>query len=158
MSAEITKEQIESEKADATQVIEYYLDNDSKSYAVESKLFPPLFHYRNGAGEIVLGIVPDDRPAMLVDKLPAEAGKDPVAFVYYFCDGGNFEVRTWTADELPADEDEWDWFIENELQSYYGRSEGIRYIWSYNEVPEIPEKPVIATGPKPMPSFMHESE
>ena len=82
----------------------------------------------------------------------------PVAFVYYFFDGRNFEVRTFTADELPADESEWDWFIETSLQGYYGRSERIRYIFPYNEVPEIPEKPVIATGPKPMPSFLRESE
>ena len=79
---------------------------------------------------------------------------EPVAFVYYFCDGGNFEVRTFTADELPADESEWDEFIENTLQGYYGRSERIRYIWGYNEVPDIPEKPVVATGPKPMPGFL----
>ena len=83
--------------------------------------------------------------------------KDIVAFNYYFCRDGLFQVRTWTADELPEDEDEWEEFTEDSIQNHYGRSEGIVYVWSYNEVSEIPEKPVIATGPKPMPSFIGDS-
>ena len=82
---------------------------------------------------------------------------DVVAFNYYLLDDGLFQVITWTADELPADEDEWEESIENSIQNHYW-GEGIKYVFPYNEVPEIPEKPVIATGPKPMPSFMHESE
>ena len=45
--------------------------------------------------------------------------KDVVAFNYYLLDDGLFQVITWTADELPADEDEWEEAIENSIQNHY---------------------------------------
>ena len=80
--------------------------------------------------------------------------KDIVAFNYYFTHTGQMQLITWTADELPKDEDEWEEFTEDSIDRHYGRSEGVVYIWSYNEEPDIPEKPVIATGPEPMPTWM----
>lgn len=147
MSTEITKEQIESEKENASRTIEYAMYGRSKDVVVASELFPPLFYYRNDKWELILGIVPDDHPAKLRDK-------PPVAFNYYFSEYGGIEVRTWDACELPEDEDEWESFTESELLKHYGNAEKIRYVWPYNEVPDMPAKPTIATGPEPMPTWL----
>ena len=77
-----------------------------------------------------------------------------VAFNYYLSRYAGFQVITWTADELPEDEGDWEEFTENSIENHYGRSEGILYVWPYNEVPELPPKPVIATGPEPLPHWM----
>ena len=127
MKTEITKKQIKSEKADARQVIEYYLDNDSKSYAVESKLFPPLFHYRNDAGEIVLGIVPDDRPAMSVDK-PA---KGAIEVVYYIDERHQICCTEVTEQEY------------SEIERVFEGSSGkVLFLWGLGEVPSFTTRPL----------------
>ena len=80
MRTEITKEQLEHEKNEAVFCIGTAA-NYGKHVVVQSGLFSPLCHYQNKAGEIVLGLVPDDHPTKAKDKQPEEEDKEIVYYV-----------------------------------------------------------------------------
>lgn len=126
MKTEITKKQIEHEKNDAIFCIRTAA-NYGRHVVVSSGLFSPLKYYQNKAGEIVLGLVPDDHPTKAKDK-PAKVARE----VVYYIDERHQVCCTEVTEQQYSE-------IERVFEGSSGK---VLFLWGLGEVPSFPTGPL----------------